>query len=575
MHVRFWGTRGSIPTPGLSTLRYGGNTSCVEIDPGDGSHIVIDCGTGAAALGAALVGTGKHPLRGHLLISHTHWDHIQGLPFFSPLFVGGNQWDVYAPRGFLQSVRETLAGQMQHTYFPVDLDQLGATIRFHDLTEGVFTIDDIMVSTRYLNHPALTLAYRLERAGVSIAYCCDHEPHSRLLAAGSGALIDRELEHVAFVAGADLLIHDAQYRTSEYAGKVGWGHSTLEYAVAIAEKAAVKSLALTHHDPHRKDDEIDRDIDAAAARLRTQGSKLKIFAAAEGQELKLKPHPSQERPRAARQSGHAAEITVTPDLTSKSVLLGIADAKLRDRLLQPLRADNIRFLIAEDATAVMRLAQSESPGLFVLEGGLLGGGLAACMTLRGSDTVAVDVPIIGVGSNEPEVLVEGVSDWLIEPFSATYARARIRAWLMRTTCRWVQPRLPANERERLAALHALQILDTEPEDRFDQPHTDRGGCVGRSDCSSDACRQGTPMVQGRLWRSVWRNAPRHVVLRTRYPRQPGADRARRIGRSAFCRQSCRYRRLPGTLLRRLSLAPRQWSGGRDALRDRYPSAAIH
>jgi hypothetical protein len=364
-------------------------------------------------------------------------------------------------------VRETLAGQMQHTYFPVDLDQLGATIRFHDLTEGVFTIGDITVSTRYLNHPALTLGYRLERAGVSVAYCCDHEPHSRLLAAGADALTDRELEHVAFVAGADLLIHDAQYRTSEYADKIGWGHSTLEYAVAIAERAAVKSLALTHHDPRRKDDEIDRDIDAAVAQLRTKGSELKVFAAAEGQELNLKP-ASHGPARAARQPGHSAEITVAPELTAKAVLLGIADAKLRDRLLQPLCADNIRVLLAEDATAVMRLAQSESPGLFVLEAGLPGGGLATCGTLRDSDTVAADVPIIGVGSNEPEAQVVGVSDWLIEPFSATYARARIRAWLMRTTCRWVQPRLPANERERLAALHALQILDTEPEDRFDR-----------------------------------------------------------------------------------------------------------
>ena len=136
MRVRFWGTRGSIPTPGPTTLRYGGNTSCVEIDPGDGSHIVIDCGTGAAALGAALMRAGERPLRGRLLISHAHWDHIQGLPFFGPLFVVGNEWDVYAPHGFLQSVRDTLAGQMQHTYFPVDLEQLGATIRFHDLTEG-------------------------------------------------------------------------------------------------------------------------------------------------------------------------------------------------------------------------------------------------------------------------------------------------------------------------------------------------------------------------------------------------------------------------------------------------------
>jgi phosphoribosyl 1,2-cyclic phosphodiesterase/DNA-binding NarL/FixJ family response regulator len=465
MRVRFWGTRGSIPTPGPTTLRYGGNTSCVEIDPGDGSHIVIDCGTGAAALGAALMRAGERPLRGRLLISHAHWDHIQGLPFFAPLFVVGNEWDVYAPHGFLHSVRETLAGQMQHTYFPVDLEQLGATIRFHDLTEGMFTIGDITVSTRYLNHPALTLGYRLERAGVSIAYCCDHEPQSRPPAAGFGALTDREQEHLAFVAGADLLIHDAQYRTSEYAEKIGWGHSTLEYAVAVAEHAEVKSLALTHHDPRRSDDEIDRDVGAAAARLRAQGSALTVFAAAEGQELELRP--AQVPARGTRRPGPDAEIVIAPELTMRPVLLGVADAGLRDRLLQPLHADNVRVLMADDAATVIGLAQSESLGLIVLDADLPGGGFETCRALR-TGAVPPDVPIIVVATNEPEVLVEGVSDWLIEPFSATYARARMQAALMRTTCRWAQPRLPANENERLAALRALQILDTDPEDRFDR-----------------------------------------------------------------------------------------------------------
>jgi phosphoribosyl 1,2-cyclic phosphodiesterase len=171
MRVRFWGTRGSIPKPGPSTVRYGGNTSCVEVRSASGTLVVLDCGTGALALGADLMQRGEGPLRGHLLISHTHWDHIQGLPFFAPLFVPGNEWDIYAPHGFLQSVRETLAGQMQHTYFPVDLAQLGATIRYHNLTEGVFTVGDITVSSRYLNHPALTLGYRLEADGVTVAYC--------------------------------------------------------------------------------------------------------------------------------------------------------------------------------------------------------------------------------------------------------------------------------------------------------------------------------------------------------------------------------------------------------------------
>src|SRR5262245_63015578 len=129
---------------------------------------------------------GAKGLRGHILISHTHWDHIQGIPFFAPLFVPGNQWDIYGPKGLDKSLRETLAGQMQYTYFPVTPDQFGATIHYHDLVEGTFDIDDIKITTHYLNHPALTLGYRLEADGVTIVYCSDHEPHSRSLAGGQG-----------------------------------------------------------------------------------------------------------------------------------------------------------------------------------------------------------------------------------------------------------------------------------------------------------------------------------------------------------------------------------------------------
>src|SRR5256885_2792126 len=211
MFVRFWGTRGSIPKPGPSTLRYGGNTSCVEVRSAAGTIAMLDCGTGAVSFGAELMQNGRRPLRGNLLISHTHWDHIQGLPFFAPLFVPGNEWDIYGPKGLGQSLREALAGQMQYTYFPVPLDQCGAKIRYHDLVEGTFDIDDIKVSTQYLNHPALTLGYRLEADGVAVVYACDHEPYSGMAATGHGEITGQDLRHAEFVSGADLLIHDAQY----------------------------------------------------------------------------------------------------------------------------------------------------------------------------------------------------------------------------------------------------------------------------------------------------------------------------------------------------------------------------
>ena len=188
MHVTFWGTRGSIPVPGPSTLRYGGNTSCVEVRSAAGTLVVLDCGTGSFGLGQALaaeVRAKATPLHGHVLITHTHWDHIQGMPFFAPFFMPGHEWDLYAPRGLIGSLRETLCGQMQSTYFPVSLDQLGAAIRYHELVEGEFNIADIHVRAQYLNHTALTLGYRLEADGAAIVYACDHEPYARQLATGN------------------------------------------------------------------------------------------------------------------------------------------------------------------------------------------------------------------------------------------------------------------------------------------------------------------------------------------------------------------------------------------------------
>jgi phosphoribosyl 1,2-cyclic phosphodiesterase len=174
MRIRFWGTRGSLAKPGPSTIRYGGNTSCVEVRAADGTLIVLDCGTGAHDRGRSLVASGERPIRGHLLLTHTHWDHIQGFPFFAPLFIQGNEWDVYAPLGLGQRLEDTRAGQMEYEYFPVTLGQLGATMRYHELTEGNFDLGTVQVTTRYLNHPGLALGYRLEAgvAAVERAFCC-------------------------------------------------------------------------------------------------------------------------------------------------------------------------------------------------------------------------------------------------------------------------------------------------------------------------------------------------------------------------------------------------------------------
>ena len=301
MKIRFWGTRGSLAKPGRSTIRYGGNTSCVELRSDAGTLVVFDCGTGAHDLGLALVSQQAAPLHGHLFISHTHWDHIQGIPFFEPFFQRGGQWDVYGPKGLLQSIRETLTGQMEHNYFPIGVDKFSATLRYHDLVEGKFTIDDLQVATQYLNHPALTLGYRVRADGATMAYCCDHEPSVAAAASGDTAMTGHDSHHVDFLRGAQLVIHDAQFTAEEYPGRIGWGHSTAEYVVSACGAAGVRQVILTHHDPLRDDDAVDAIV--ARQRRRVAGRKppMEVLAAAEGQVVEVLPAPAGERPEPPEQ----------------------------------------------------------------------------------------------------------------------------------------------------------------------------------------------------------------------------------------------------------------------------------
>ena len=470
MRVQFWGTRGSIAKAGPSTLRYGGNTSCIEVRSAAGTLVLLDCGTGSHGLGEAMMATGQQPLQGHILISHTHWDHIQGIPFFAPLFESDNAWDFYAPHGLGQSLRDTLAGQMQYAYFPITLEQLGANIRYHDLVEGTFTIGDIHVRAQYLNHPALTLGYRLEVDGVSVVYACDHEPHTRQLALGLGEISGNDRRHAEFLAGADLVIHDAQYTASEYASKTGWGHSTVEYAVQVSHFAEVKRLALTHHDPLRDDNAVDQVMEAVWADLGKKASSLEVFAAAEGQVLELQAAVTMGPARAPEE--FSALTPIAPVLQKQSVLLGLVDATTALTIAQAVQADGIRVLMAPDGDAVLRVVRSDQPSLVIVEHSLpTMDGLEVCRAIRASGTAyAREVPIIITALQEHVAAgaTAGVTDWLIKPFSHEYARTHVRAWLLRTICRWMQAPLPADEERRLAALHQLDILDTKPEERFDR-----------------------------------------------------------------------------------------------------------
>jgi phosphoribosyl 1,2-cyclic phosphodiesterase/CheY-like chemotaxis protein len=464
MRVRFWGTRGSIPKPGPSTTHYGGNTSCTEARSSSGTLVILDCGTGAHSLGQHLIATDGKALCGHILISHTHWDHIQGLPFFAPLFAPGSEWHIYGPKGLHQSMRETLAGQMQYTYFPITPDQFEATVHYHDLVEGIFRIGDIKVIAHYLNHPALTLGYRLEADDASVVYSCDHEPHSRKLADGEGDVIGQDLRHADFIRNADLLIHDAQYTAAEYPSKMGWGHSSIEYAIKLSQYAGVKRLALSHHDPLRDDAAIDRLIEKIKGTLQSAASPLQVFAAAEGEVVEVEPAPHND----SQSSGAQFPAMASIDLADRSVLINVGNPGIAAMLSDVVQADGMRSVFFSGADEAVKAIERGRPSLVLIEDDReADDGTRTCRALRQKDR---DVPLIMVTSQkDPAAWAHaGITDCLIKPFTSSYARTRIRAWVMRTECRWIRAKTPHDEEERLAALRELRILDTEPEDRFDR-----------------------------------------------------------------------------------------------------------
>ncbi len=305
MKIRFWGVRGSYPVPGPQTNRYGGNTSCVEVRPKDGPHIVIDAGTGIRRLGKDMMlgahGEGKGV--SHLLISHTHWDHIQGLPFFAPLYQGGNRFYVYARQRDDTHLRAVFASQTEDPYFPVPFNAVKADVAFRELVEGArFSIGNVRVGCTRLNHPWIAMAYRLDCDGASVVYSTDTAPFTDILlekefiktpprlgdppkpddaaklAAMRHALVD-------LCRGADLLIYDTQFTPDEYRTRPHWGHSTPNDAIAIALAAKVGKLALFHHAPERTDEEQDRIL--AETQEAVRGSGLTVIAAAEQQEVEL------------------------------------------------------------------------------------------------------------------------------------------------------------------------------------------------------------------------------------------------------------------------------------------------
>jgi len=296
--IKFWGVRGSIPIPGKSTVRYGGNTSCVEVRA-DGEIIILDAGSGIRLLGLALDKEfGSRSMKLTLLITHTHWDHIQGLPFFSPAYNQKNLIRVLGYEGARAGLATILASQMETPFFPVSLRELPSHLAIEELREMEFQIGKVQVRSKFANHPGICVGYRLFTSSGSIAFFPDNEPYEQLklqLASRDGiseheardfAAVERA-KMVEFLQDCDVAILDAQYTDDEYAKHIGWGHSSLSSVVSLALDADVHKLLLFHHDPSHDDQMVDKMAECARALVRKSGKFLEVEPAREGAEISI------------------------------------------------------------------------------------------------------------------------------------------------------------------------------------------------------------------------------------------------------------------------------------------------
>ena len=278
MRARIWGTRGSLAAPGPDTLRYGGNTSCVEIRPSDESLLILDSGTGIRGLGAAL--DGPAPSRIDILLSHLHLDHLEGLGFFAPLWDPRTELHIWGPSSPVRSLSDRIAQYLSPPLFPVRLAEVPARVRLHDAPEEPWNLGSATVRASSIIHRGPTVGYRIEEGGRSIAYLTDHEP---ALATDLSAVPPEWISGYALAAGADVLIHDCQYTEDEYPDRAGFGHSSTEHVADFARLAGARRLLLFHHDPNH----TDEDLEALCERVRDLWDGGTVELAREGEEIDL------------------------------------------------------------------------------------------------------------------------------------------------------------------------------------------------------------------------------------------------------------------------------------------------
>ena len=279
--ARCWGTRGSVPSPGHATAGFGGNTSCLEVTAVNGRHFIFDAGSGIRLLGQDMIRR-DGPVKADLFLTHFHWDHIQGLPFFGPLYAPDARLRVHGAKQGDIDIQTLVANQMGPIYFPVPFEAVAAKLEFRHITEEPWQKDGVEVASMRVRHPGWTHGYRIRVAERSVAYFPDSE-----LVGGNYPLGSKEThrELVKFLDGVDLLFHDAMFSDDEYARRDGWGHSTFTQAVKLADEAGVRRLYLFHHAPERTDDELSRILEELRDDLARRGSTLEVGIAAEGEEL--------------------------------------------------------------------------------------------------------------------------------------------------------------------------------------------------------------------------------------------------------------------------------------------------